>query len=127
MLKALEKSRGVSYTPTEDSFAYTLYSDAEPIKFYLKKSASALAVGEIQDFLDEFLKDSTGVSVDYIHGLDSVKALSDGENKCGIVFDGMKKSELFSSVIKDGALPRKTFSMGEAKDKRFYLEAREIV
>lgn len=127
LLKALEKSRGVSYTPTEDSFAYTLYSDAEPIKFYLKKSASALAVGEIQDFLDEFLKDSTGVSVDYIHGLDSVKALSDGENKCGIVFDGMKKSELFSSVIKDGALPRKTFSMGEAKDKRFYLEAREIV
>ena len=44
----------------------------------------------------------------------------------GVIFEGMKKSDLFPAVVKDGALPRKTFSMGEAKDKRFYLEARVI-
>ena len=44
----------------------------------------------------------------------------------GFIFRGMEKSDLFPTVIADGALPRKTFSMGEADDKRFYLEARRI-
>ena len=51
---------------------------------------------------------------------------SGGENSIGFIFDGMSKSELFKTVIYDGALPRKTFSMGHAEDKRYYLECRKI-
>ena len=87
---------------------------------YVNDPKTALPVAELQAFLD-----SGDYSIDYIHGLDSIKALSVNGN-VGVIFEGMKKSDLFPAVIKDGALPRKTFSMGEAKDKRFYLEARAI-
>jgi hypothetical protein len=64
--------------------------------------------------------------VDYIHGTKSVEALSAKERAVGFLFSGMEKSELFPAVMRDGALPRKTFSMGAAADKRFYLECRKI-
>jgi hypothetical protein len=64
--------------------------------------------------------------IDYIHGEDSLKKLSCGENTVGFLFKGMDKSELFRSIILDGILPRKTFSMGHALDKRHYFEARKI-
>jgi hypothetical protein len=64
--------------------------------------------------------------VDYIHGEGSVRALADRPDAIGFLFDGMGKDQLFRTVIYDGALPRKTFSMGHAEDKRYYLEARAI-
>ena len=67
-----------------------------------------------------------GGEVDYIHGEDVTVALSKKENTVGILFDGISKSELFPYVKEHGALPRKTFSMGEAHDKRYYMEARKI-
>ena len=83
-----------------------------------------LPVAALQDFLDS---EMPKVKTDYIHGIDStVNIATSAENRVGFIFDGMKKSELFSAVIKDGALPRKTFSMGHALDKRFYLEGRKI-
>ncbi len=85
-----------------------------------------LAVGTLQTFLDKYLKEHSEAVIDYIHGEDSLKKLSQKENALGFIFEGMKKSELFPAVIKDGSLPRKTFSMGHADDKRFYLEARVI-
>ena len=84
-----------------------------------------LTVGTLQDFLDGYVKENAGVEIDYIHGVDSVKSLIDKET-VGFIFDGMSKSELFKTVIYDGALPRKTFSMGHAEDKRYYLECRKI-
>ena len=66
------------------------------------------------------------MKIDYIHGIDSTKALADRSDAVGFLFRGMEKGDLFKTVICDGALPRKTFSMGEADDKRFYLEARKI-
>ena len=66
------------------------------------------------------------MSVDYIHGEESVKALSKKDGAIGFIFDGMAKNQLFKTVIFDGALPRKTFSMGHAVDKRYYLECRKI-
>lgn len=86
---------------------------------------SFLPVGTLQSFLDEYAK-KNGAKIDYIHGVDSVKKLVTNDS-VGFIFKGMEKSELFPTVIADGALPRKTFSMGEADDKRFYLEARSIV
>lgn len=89
--------------------------------------AVALPVGTVQDFLDEYMKTApVGASVDYIHGEDTAKSLADRPDAIAFLFDGMAKEELFSTVISDGALPRKTFSMGHAEDKRFYTEARRI-
>lgn len=85
-----------------------------------------LTVGTLQRFIDEYIKTHEGAEVDYIHGEDSVKALVNRDNAIGFIFDGMAKDQLFKTVVFDGALPRKTFSMGHAKDKRFYIECRKI-
>ena len=90
------------------------------------KPTSKLAVGTLQTFLDAYLKENPNIKIDYIHGVDSLKKLSSGENAVGFIFEGMKKEELFSAVVQDGSLPRKTFSLGHADDKRFYIEARKI-
>ncbi len=88
--------------------------------------SSNLAVGTIQPFLDAFLKDEGAEKIDYVHGEDVVERLALQPGNAGIYLAGMHKSELFKTVIVDGALPRKTFSMGEAREKRFYMEARKI-
>ena len=87
---------------------------------------SQLAVGTVQNFLDEYVKAHQGVTVDYIHGEDTVRELVKSEGAIGILYEGMGKDMLFKTVICDGALPRKTFSMGHAADKRFYIECRKI-
>jgi hypothetical protein len=84
-----------------------------------------LTVGTLQDFIDGYLKKHPKAEVDYIHGENSVKSLV-SDTSVGFIFSGMSKSELFKTVIYDGALPRKTFSMGHAEDKRYYLECRRI-
>jgi len=107
--------------------AIDLWQDGEIIKTYTVKSAEAqLTVGTVQNFLDIYVKAHPEVTVDYIHGIETVRALTKQENTLGITFDGMTKNMLFKTVICDGALPRKTFSMGHAADKRFYLECRKI-
>ncbi len=88
---------------------------------------AALTVGTVQDFLDEYLKDAPeGAYIDYIHGRGPAISLANRPDAIAFLFDGMAKEELFSTVITDGALPRKTFSMGHAEDTRFYTEARRI-
>lgn len=90
------------------------------------KPTGKLAVATLQTYLDEYLKQNKNVSIDYIHGEDVVYSLCKAENTVGFIFDGMQKSELFDAIKQDGSLPRKTFSMGHAADKRFYIEARKI-
>lgn len=85
-----------------------------------------LAVGTLQTFLDDYIKEHNEAEIDYIHGEESLKKLATRDNVVGFIFDGMQKSELFPAVNADGSLPRKTFSMGHADDKRFYIEARKI-
>ncbi len=89
-------------------------------------ASSNLAVGTIQTFIDSFLKDGGAEKVDYVHGEDVVERLALQAGNAGFYLAGMHKSDLFKTVILDGALPRKTFSMGEAREKRFYMEARKI-
>ncbi len=88
------------------------------------KPSSKLCVGTLQRFIDRYIKDNPSLKADYIHGEDSLRLLAEKPDTVGFIFDGMKKSELFDAVKQDGSLPRKTFSMGHANDKRFYLEAR---
>ena len=87
---------------------------------------ATLTVGSVQAFLDDYIS-VKGNRIDYIHGEDVVRELCRDESRCGFILPAMSKSELFSAVINDGVLPRKTFSMGEACDKRFYLECRKLV
>lgn len=94
-------------------------------EFGITKPTSNLTVGSLQAFLDEYLRENGG-KIDYIHGEDVVRRLCADGSAIGFLLPSMKKSELFPTVIKDGALPRKTFSMGHAHDKRFYCEARII-
>ena len=91
----------------------------------MKNPKANLAVGTLQAFLDEYLEENGG-RVDYIHGDDVVERLGSEPGNLGFFLPPMEKRELFLTVILDGALPRKTFSMGHAYDKRFYLEARKI-
>lgn len=92
---------------------------------YISNPKSNIPVGSIQLFLDEYLKSHKG-KIDYIHGEDVTRELGLKDGNVGIIFDAMAKEDLFKTVILDGALPRKTFSMGHSHDKRFYLEARKI-
>ena len=98
---------------------FTLLKIADP--------SSNLPVGTLQAFLDPFLKEGGAERIDYVHGAEVVRAQGLLASNAGFYVPGMDKSDLFKTVILDGALPRKTFSMGEAKEKRFYMEARKIV
>lgn len=91
----------------------------------IRDPSANLTVGTLQNFLDRYLKEKGG-RVDYIHGEDVVERLGSQPGNIGFLLPNMEKNELFPTVILDGALPRKTFSMGHAYDKRFYLEVRKI-
>lgn len=86
-----------------------------------------LAAGSIQVFLDEWIKAHSGVGIDYIHGSESLEALAKKPGNFGFHLPPVDKAGFFATVIRDGAMPRKTFSMGEAPEKRFYVEARKIL
>lgn len=94
-------------------------------KAVITKPTSKLTVGSLQNFLDAYQKEND-VKMDYIHGDKTLEALTMQENSIGFILPDMAKEELFPTVIYDGALPRKTFSMGHAEDKRYYTECRKI-
>ncbi len=84
-----------------------------------------LAVGTLQAFIDAYLKENPG-EVDYIHGDEVTDELGAKPGNIGFKLPAMGKEQLFKTVMADGVLPRKTFSMGHAQDKRYYVEARAI-
>ena len=87
---------------------------------------SQLPTATLQHFLDEYLLDVAGAEVDYIHGEDTLADLCAAPTRTGFLLPAMDKHDLFATVAKDGATPRKTFSLGEAHEKRYYLECRRI-
>ena len=105
------------------SFSYVSQTEAGEVAL---SGAAQLAVGALQDFLDDYAADHLGVRVDYIHGEDVARRLAGQPGAVAFLLPVMGKEELFPAVLARGALPRKSFSMGEAHDKRFYLEARRI-
>ena len=85
-----------------------------------------LPVGVLQGFLDAYLDGHKG-ETDYIHGDDALQQLSKAKGSVGFLLPAMGKEQLFKTVMADGVLPRKTFSMGHAQDKRYYIESRRII
>lgn len=109
----------------EDGFAVRWFIGEKSGTVMLDKAKSQLAVGVLQGFLDAYLKENTG-EIDYIHDDDALIGLAKQENAIGFLLPAMEKSQLFRGVIADGILPRKTFSMGHSREKRYYLEGRKI-
>ena len=104
------------------------------IKWYYKNKSGeigikAQCIGDMmtlmQDFMDEYVKKS-GSIIDYIHGDETTIKLSQEENCLGLILPAMDKSDIFETVALRGVFPRKSFSVGRAKDKRYYLECRKI-
>ncbi len=123
LMTELTESLGLSRNGSGQRF--TVILDGREDSFAVTKPLSNLTVGSLQSFLDGFLAENAG-KIDYIHGENVVRELCGKNGSIGFLLPSMEKSELFPTVIKDGALPRKTFSMGHANDKRFYCEARKI-
>ncbi len=103
-----------------------LVDDAGFAELSIARAPHTLAVGSLQGFLDEYLREHPG-TIDYIHGDDTVEKLACASGAVGFFLPTIAKHDLFKTVLRDGPLPRKAFSMGEAHEKRFYMEARKIV
>lgn len=122
-LKAELGTENNAKTATSQQFTYVTATEKGVLNL---NATSKLPVGTLQTFLDKYLKEHPTVKIDYIHGIESTENLCKASGTIGFLFEGMKKSELFEAVKADGALPRKTFSMGHAEDKRYYIECRKI-
>lgn len=109
----------------EHRFAFVSGSRSGLLRF--SRPTAKLAAGTIQEILDAWLKKNPGTVIDYIHGTDSLESLARKPGNLGLYLPPIDKSSFFATVIRDGVMPRKTFSMGEAPEKRFYIEARKIV
>lgn len=124
LLQEMQAALGGAYHG-KDAQIFTYYYGNQSGELSLKPTAK-LPVGTLQAFLDRYIQTHPTAVIDYIHGEASVKTLAAQPNTIGFLFDGMQKSELFPAIQSDGSLPRKTFSMGHATDKRYYIEARKI-
>lgn len=125
LLSALKDYSG-NLNGAEEKQTTTIVTVKGESELSFNKPEKQLTVGTLQDFLDKFVSQNEGVEVDYVHGENSVREIVKKTGAIGFIFTGMQKSQLFKTVIFDGALPRKTFSMGHARDKRYYLECRKI-
>ena len=92
----------------------------------LTAAGDRLPVDLFQEFLDEWLKEHPGTEIDYVHGSGALEELSLKEGNCGMALKAMDKNALFPAIVAGGVLPRKTFSLGEAEEKRYYMECRKI-
>ena len=92
----------------------------------IEAPALKLETASLHAFLDPYLEKHGAAGVDYIHGEAALGDLCRTEGRIGFVLPAMDKHDLFASVVEEGATPRKTFSLGEAHEKRFYLECRRI-
>lgn len=87
----------------------------------------AIPIATMQTGLDAYLETHPSTRIDYIHGEDVVRTLGTKPGNLGFMLPDIAKNDLFRGVVFDGVLPRKTFSMGEAHEKRYYMEAKMIV
>ena len=123
VLDALQKQLGACADGQGQVFTYA--AGGRTGRLVVANPPSPLAAGTLQGFIDGYLA-AHGGTVDYIHGDDVVMELSKKPGAIGFLLPAMEKSQLFPAVREGGALPRKTFSMGHAYEKRFSLECRKI-
>jgi hypothetical protein len=115
----------VDQPATEQRIAFVSARGSGVVTF--PKPSAHLAAGTIQDFLDPYLDAHPAIGIDYVHGTETLVTLAMKDGNLGLYLPPVDKAGFFGTVIRDGVMPRKTFSMGEAPEKRFYVEARRIV
>ncbi len=93
-------------------------------KLVIENPRHPLAVGEVQDIFEEYVAQAAGSRIDYIHGDEAFNQLAGGYDAIGFYFDALKKEQFFDLIVACGVLPKKTFSLGEAEGKRYYMECR---
>lgn len=120
---------GVSVRPYADDKTHCFgFSDEGGVGMLkVNQPVWGIAVATLQNFLDEFLSRHKDCRIDYIHGKDVVESLGSQSGNMGFLLPDINKEDLFRGVIVDGVLPRKTFSMGEANEKRYYMECKSLV
>lgn len=124
LLEDLKKD--ICTTETVDTaFVIKWHSHGQGGELHLRGKEGQLAVGILQNWLDVYLKENAG-EVDYIHDDDALLNLAEAEDAIGFLLPPIEKWQLFRGVMADGSLPRKTFSMGHSREKRYYLEGRKI-
>lgn len=110
------------------AFGFVHRKDDGAIRYLcLDTPVTELAVSRLQPVLDEFLASSPKAEIDYIHGSDEVFRLAEKPDAVTILLPPIAKDSFFGTIAGNGPLPRKSFSMGEASEKRFYLEARSLI
>ncbi len=124
-LNAFQKEYNISFEEDAEGQKFVFVMNGEKKVITVTNPKEYLTVATVQKFMDQYFSKNSG-EIDYIHGADVVEKLCENKENFGILFEAMDKGDLYKSVIIDGALPRKTFSMGDACDKRFYTEARKI-
>ena len=127
-LREIQASICVKNPDASNSWPITFYSQNKSAVININKSLGASALIVLQKYLDEKIK-FENFEIDYIHDTDALKNLSEAKNSLGFEmppFDDSAKRDFFKIISKSGVMPRKTFSMGHAQEKRFYLEARRI-
>jgi hypothetical protein len=122
-----EEMKHKTLQANEKSQRFGLISSSGYFLIDLFEPQHNLSVANLQEFLDKYLQEQTDVDIDYVHGDEVLDQLAKQEKNLGFFLAPITKNNFFKTVIVDGSLPRKTFSMGHAKDKRFYLEARKIL
>lgn len=120
--KDLEKAVKNSWA----NFGFAYVENGNQKYVLLETGIKELAVSRIQPEIDEFLKNYDKAEIDYIHGTEEVLNLGKKEGAVGILLPPIAKDSFFETINGRGPLPRKSFSMGEADEKRFYLECRKL-
>ena len=115
-LRVLTKDEGMPFTLLIGEQEYTMYLDTEPYGYQL---------GVLQPFLDAYCE-AYGGRMDYIHGEETVRQLAKQPRTAGFLLEPLPKDGFFRNIARSGVYPRKTFSIGEAEEKRYYMEARQI-
>ena len=106
-------------------YAISLIAGSERRDILAKGASLGEAIAAMDTFCAAYLAESGG-TVDYIHGDDEALELAAGDGCCGILMPRMDKAELFTSVLRSGPFPKKSFSIGLGADKRYYLECRKL-
>ena len=116
---------GMEITNQHPQYEYRIITARKQIKVGLRHCKNPLAVGVLEELLNEYLDGHKEASVDYIHGEAEVRRLA-AQGNIGILLPEFQKDALFCSVVQGGVLPKKTFSIGHAEEKRCYFECRRI-
>ena len=125
--KPAEPSSSARGMTPADEAELTFVSGNNRVGYRVENPDNPLPVAVLQPFLDEYLRSHPAARIDYVHGAAAVESLCQTPHTTGVLLPAIDKSALFPAVRQGGALPRKTFSMGEPDEKRYYMECRKIL